>query len=150
MKPMIFLFFSDQYQTPAVAFQAYTKFITSTDVTTSGTVQFNVISMNKGDAYDAATGIFTAPRQGIYSFTLQLCPHTNEIITAKVKTNDGTIVAAIHHTDKDFNQLCVSSSGVVFLNKDNTVSVQGENSNTVHSDTTSINFFSGVLLHSKP
>ncbi|XP_061186963.1 uncharacterized protein LOC133195106 [Saccostrea echinata] len=38
------------------------------DVPINTTIKFNNVQLNKGEAYDPETGIFTAPEEGVYSF----------------------------------------------------------------------------------
>ena len=78
MKPLCFFFFfflsdtKDQH----VAFLA--QFSVAGKVTTpaSGPLQFDKIIFSEGNAYDRATGIFTAPVSGVYIFAAQFFTHS--------------------------------------------------------------------------
>lgn len=71
---------------PKVSFSAaLTKQMTS-----SGTIVFDKIFVNKGNFYDPQTGIFKAPRDGHYFFSAVLTGHKNEKIEAVLsKSNYG-------------------------------------------------------------
>lgn len=71
---------------PQVSFSAaLTKPMTS-----SGTIVFDKIFVNKGDFYDPQTGVFTAPLDGHYFFSAILTGHKNEKIEAVLsKSNYG-------------------------------------------------------------
>ncbi|KAI5101953.1 EMILIN-1 isoform X1 [Silurus meridionalis] len=59
-------------------------------MTSSGTIVFDKIFVNKGDFYNPRTGIFTAPRDGHYFFSAVLTGHKNEKIEAVLsKSNYG-------------------------------------------------------------
>lgn len=50
-----------------IAFHAYLK-STLHNVTPNTTITFESVHLNKGEGYDPASGIFTAPEDGVYSF----------------------------------------------------------------------------------
>lgn len=50
-----------------IAFHAYLK-STLHNITPNTTITFESVHLNKGDGYDPASGIFTAPEDGVYSF----------------------------------------------------------------------------------
>ncbi|MCJ8737244.1 hypothetical protein PDJAM_G00021840 [Pangasius djambal] len=71
---------------PQVSFSA----ALTNPMTSSGTIVFDKIFVNKGDFYDPRTGIFTAPRDGHYFFSAVLTGHKNEKIEAVLsKSNYG-------------------------------------------------------------
>ncbi|KAM9465940.1 EMILIN-1b [Clarias gariepinus] len=71
---------------PQVSFSA----ALTNPMTSSGTIVFDKIFVNKGDFYNPRTGIFTAPRDGHYFFSAVLTGHKNEKIEAVLsKSNYG-------------------------------------------------------------
>ena len=56
---------------PTVVFNAHS--VTTYSPPTGQPVVFTTVISNIGDAYNSSTGKFTAPVNGTYSFTVQLC-----------------------------------------------------------------------------
>lgn len=47
-------------------------------------MKFGTVLQNMGDAYDVATGIFTAPINGTFIFNVQFCTNTNKWSTFQI------------------------------------------------------------------
>lgn len=53
------------------------------------TVIFDKVSLNEGNAYDKTSGIFTAPLNGIYSFTWTTATRGGKLITKMFTDGSG-------------------------------------------------------------
>lgn len=73
---------------PTVAFSAEGIDIGNATLLTNQTIVFTNLILNIGDAYDSSTGIFTAPINGLYMFSVQMCaqhsPRSNKRFVFKV------------------------------------------------------------------
>ena len=97
-------------ETP-VAFSAFLH-DGNVDVNTRQIVVFNVTQVNEGDAYHDQTGLFVAPKNGLYFFTLTL-NHPQQSSPAHVSlVKNADVVARIHADLRTWEQ----SSQSVILN----------------------------------
>ncbi|XP_062619331.1 cerebellin-2-like [Saccostrea cucullata] len=60
-------------------------------------VVFGTITLNSGNAYDATTGIFTAPDDGIYSFTWTILTMSGKYFKTRIVLSDNSI--GYNHVD---------------------------------------------------
>ncbi|XP_063401904.1 uncharacterized protein LOC134686161 [Mytilus trossulus] len=121
-----------------IAFSAYR---TSPQSLSDGTkVLFNQVWTNVGNGYQASTGIFTAPREGLYHFTAVL-----------MSTNGGSLFSKIYHNKTPTAGNYITGSGyktgtfdVVFsLQRGDEVYIAGGGGYTIHSDIGKFITFSG-------
>ncbi|XP_061177205.1 heavy metal-binding protein HIP-like [Saccostrea echinata] len=49
---------------------------------------FKKVTLNSGNAYNAATGKFTAPGNGIYSFTWTIATNAGKYLSTEIVIND--------------------------------------------------------------
>nr|XP_034307104.1 complement C1q tumor necrosis factor-related protein 3-like [Crassostrea gigas] len=64
---------------------------------TSQTVKFNQVSLNEGSAYNTTTGKFTAPLDGVYSFSWTTMSNTGKYFITEIVLNG--IPMAYNYTD---------------------------------------------------
>nr|XP_034307108.1 complement C1q tumor necrosis factor-related protein 3-like [Crassostrea gigas] len=79
-----------------VVFQSSCKG-TLENLKTSETVKFNQVSLNEGSAYSTTTGKFTAPVDGVYSFSWTTMSNTGEYFITEIVLNG--IPMAYNYTD---------------------------------------------------
>ncbi|XP_071136735.1 uncharacterized protein [Mytilus edulis] len=124
-----------------VAFSAYT---TKTQTRAGSTnIKFEKIWTNIGNGYNPSTGIFTAPRQGVYHITAVVLSHSALTLYLHLKHNNeytaGSYVTGGGHKTGTFDV-------VLNLQKGDTMSVGSRNSYTVYSDSDQYTTFSGHLI----
>uniref|UniRef100_A0A4W6FYS9 C1q domain-containing protein n=1 Tax=Lates calcarifer TaxID=8187 RepID=A0A4W6FYS9_LATCA len=103
-----------QFQVKQVAFSA--SLVAHGEVTlgpfnTQTTLVFKHVVTNIGNAYDANTGVFTAPVKGAYHFEWYIGVHGSIAGAALVKNTDHIFLAYEHQT----NGFGTSSEGVTLL-----------------------------------
>lgn len=125
-----------------VAFSAYR--IYSQTFTGSGkNFKFDKIRSNIGNGYDSSTGIFTAPRQGVYHFTAYAVSvsgkhfyfrllHNSELTARSYVTGDGHKTGIL--------------DVILNLKKGDLVSVDSVSSYIMHSDPDNYATFSGYQI----
>ncbi|CAC5365372.1 unnamed protein product [Mytilus coruscus] len=124
-----------------MAFSAYT---TNTQIISHYTnVKFEKIWTNIGNGYDPSTGIFTAPRQGIYHITAVVMSVSGQVFYLHLKHNNeytaGSWVSGDGYKTGTFD--------VVFsLQKGDTISVGSKRTSRVYSNSDNFNTFSGHLI----
>ncbi|XP_060576396.1 coadhesin-like [Ruditapes philippinarum] len=130
---------------PNIVFKA--KGVTSTSPGDGGTIIFGSTFINEGNAYNTSTGIFTAPVNGTYSFSLQLCTNINNYFLTAIMI-DGTTFATLYVYDK-YVYSCNSTDTVAVLHEHSKVFVKctAHCVNAVYQDGFHMNSFSGYLVH---
>lgn len=124
-----------------VAFSAYTR--NSQAITSYTNIKFEEVWTNIGNGYDSSTGIFTAPRQGVYHITAVIISVSGKRLHLHLRHNNkytaGSYVTGDGHKTGTFD--------VVFsLQKADKVSVGSRGSYTVYSDSNAYTSFSGHLI----
>lgn len=90
-----------------IAFHAYLK-STLHNVTPNTTITFESVHLNKGDGYDPASGIFTAPEDGVYSFAWSfLSKKGGTVYFAAVVNNADRVHTCINNQQSTY----ISTSG---------------------------------------
>ena len=51
-------------------------------------VKFDDVKVNRGQGYDPSTGVFTAPRKGLYHFSCVIMAHGNQEVQYQLNKND--------------------------------------------------------------
>jgi len=127
----------------SVAFHAYMKY--PWDVDSGETVQFKQTISNYGGGYNSTTGIFVAPRPGLYFFNCNAMCYTSKEVRLYMKVNSGivsSLYAGMDHDNKD----SATMTATVHLNKGDQVRVVANGASVFRSNTY-VNVFSGHLLH---
>jgi hypothetical protein len=111
---------------------------------------FSTILVNEGNAYNSSTGVFTAPINGTYSFSAQLCKHPNKNMNFEIKVNDRTVVAK--YGSGNGAEDCRFLQTVARIKDNDKVTVQWGTwsypNTTVLTESSYVrNFFTGSLIH---
>ncbi|XP_060552963.1 hemicentin-1-like isoform X1 [Ruditapes philippinarum] len=131
---------------PNIVFKA--KGITNKqNLGTGNTIIFGSILVNEGNAYDTSTGIFTAPVNGTYSFSIEMCTAPQKDVHAAIMI-DGTTYATLY-VYNDYVYSCDSTDTVAVLHEHSKVFVKCTINcvNGVYQDGFHMNSFSGYLVH---
>lgn len=111
------------------------------------TVIFNKVSLNEGNAYDKTSGKFTAPSDGIYSFSwTTLTPAGKHFVTDIVR--NGETITRNYTDGRGQNGFAMSTSNAnIKMKKGEKVWIRthGNNGHFVHGSG-EWSFFSGVKL----
>lgn len=127
---------------PTVAFR--TKYLGNTSLSANETFVFNTTSLNVGNGYNNQTGKFTAPFQGSYLFSFQLCIASNNRAYYAVMKNDEDIERGLYSSS---TETCQSQSITVNLNVSDTLWLScSRQSCHFIEDTYYWNTFSGHLI----
>ena len=70
-----------------------------------GTVEYDVITVNRGGNYDPATGIFTVPSNGAYNFRVYACSDKADTLVALIK-NINTVTFGVTKEENN-NYFCL-------------------------------------------
>ena len=130
---------------PTIVFNA--KSVTSNSPQTGQPVVFSSVLSNIGSGYSSTTGKFTAPVNGTYIFTVQLCVTTNKAAEFGFIV-DGTVSTAFQ--DKDHDEYSTASTSIqLFLKQGQKVWVRPVNPclSCLINSGTCWNRFSGSLVH---
>ena len=132
---------------PNVAFNAY--WIDDLSPAAGQTMVFSRILVNEGDAYNNITGEFTAPVDGTYSFSAQMCFANNQNLYFDIKVA-GVTYAQSYSFDTDA-VTCPMATTVAIVKKNQKVIVQWTHtsytSNYIVKSDALRNYFTGVLIH---
>ena len=110
-------------------------------------VVFSSVISNIGNGYSSSTGKFTAPVNGTYSFTIQLCVRNDHYAYFSIVL-DGTTVANFRHYEHD-HATTSSTTVPLFLKQGQKVWVTSPYScsSCLYEDSYCWNRFSGSLFH---
>lgn len=111
---------------------------------------FQTAIANIGLGYDVTTGIFTAPVQGVYLFTLQLCVRNRKYIHVEILNGDFPLLKMHFVDDYDAAWDCMATSVPAFLTSGSRVWVKAGRSadNALWENAAETwNMFSGILIN---
>ncbi|XP_065939420.1 heavy metal-binding protein HIP-like [Magallana gigas] len=99
------------------------------------TVIFDKVSLNEGNAYDKTSGIFTAPLDGIYSFTWTTLTKSGQVFLTEIVLNGHRV--ALNHTDgrgHDGNPMSTSHANIKMKKGDKVwIRTHGTNGQFAHA-----------------
>jgi len=105
-----------------------------------------IMSSSDVSGYDVTTGIFAAPVDGVYMFTVNTCVNAFYATIALTINGDG-ILKTTHRDDK-YNS-CYTAQSIVPLMPGDHVCVKCAGACKLVTDPYRWNTFSGILLHSE-
>ncbi|XP_060580103.1 coadhesin-like [Ruditapes philippinarum] len=131
---------------PNIVFKA--KNVTNKNPGIGGTVIFGSTFVNEGDAYNTSTGIFTAPVNGTYSFSVQICAQNQKEVRVAIII-DGTTYATLYIYDY-YSYPCNSADTFAVLHAQSKVSIEclrGCSGGKIYDASDRMDSFSGYLVH---
>ncbi|XP_056014450.1 heavy metal-binding protein HIP-like [Ostrea edulis] len=130
-----------------VAFQALLQNDIS-DLGTYQTVKFDTVKLNEGSGYDVKTGKFTAPEDGVYSFSWNVLVYSGKEFHTEIVKN-GNVVAK-NYADgrilKSGYHLTSSSTVNIKMKKREQVWIRSHNKHGRYIHGSSWSYFSGFKL----
>jgi hypothetical protein len=120
---------------------------------TGQTIIFTNNMLNKGEAYNNNTGIFTVPMSGTYIFMIHLCIQNRRGINYGIMVDD-TVYTSGYFYESDAT-ICYTADALLVLNGGERVYVKclggGSSSDMLYEGSSSTsnfwNTFSGLLVH---
>ncbi|XP_053408383.1 uncharacterized protein LOC123559718 isoform X1 [Mercenaria mercenaria] len=132
---------------PSVAF--YAHHVTETNLAKDNQIiVFDSALTNEGSGYDTSTGIFTAPVDGMYQFTVHICTYYGKYSYIGM-VYAGNVIAKASNYDKDHGTCC-SVGAILRVKSGEQVWVKctaGSSNNRLLEDIYRMNTFSGILLN---
>ena len=83
--------------TPAVAFTAYAE--NTVDYNAGHTVKFDKVLVNKGNFYNAGSGVFYCEYEGTYMFSLTVRSNEGQAMSAQIVKNEVPFLKSYSGTD---------------------------------------------------
>ena len=104
--------------------------------------------LNKGDAYNMATGKFTVPLRGLYTFSAAMCTESDSYAVVNFEA-DGSRIGAFDVGDKDYYK-CSGGTATAVLEQGVQVwlklkRVSGKKFK--NQELSNFNYFTGYLIH---
>ncbi|XP_045163524.2 A disintegrin and metalloproteinase with thrombospondin motifs 6-like [Mercenaria mercenaria] len=132
---------------PNIVFNAYN--LTDRSPAVNETMVFNNVVVNDGEGYNATTGEFTAPIDGTYSFSAQLCIHDGESLYFDIKVGNTTYATAYAFDDDAPDCSMIQTSARVKENEKVIVqwTTKSQKGSVLVQNSHLKNFFSGMLVH---
>lgn len=129
-------------KTPVIAFRA--DHVSDTSPASNQIMIYTKVRQNDGNGYDSTTGIFTAPKAGLYLFMVQVYPYTKKTFEYKLVQGDTTLFSGRAYS---YDWLSTSSTTFAHLNSGEKVCVRSVSSSSVDIlYSREYNAFSGVFI----
>ena len=129
--------------TGTVAFSTWVKtdieFLTKGDV-----IKYDGIMVNDGNAYDAATGYFTVPRDGLYIFSFFVEDYTDQDLWVTLREDNGIRSQAVAEPYAASQNIMGGNVVLLHCTAGSRIWIAIEKGNRVQNNWST---FSGVLLH---
>ncbi|XP_053400228.1 cerebellin-3-like [Mercenaria mercenaria] len=129
---------------PVVAFHARRS--STVTVSSGGTVVFDTVLMNEGESYDRATGVFTAPYNGLYYFAAHVCNQGNKDVQYAIVVDNNQLTSSTQYDDNSVYS-CSSVNAVVVMKSADRAWIKCTDSSTFYNDGRRWNSFVGSLLN---
>ncbi|KAL4222615.1 hypothetical protein ACF0H5_018656 [Mactra antiquata] len=141
--------------TPNVLFKA--RYVKDVSPSTGETIIFTDIMINNGDGYDSNTGVFTAPVNGTYLFTIHLCLKGDKLLYYHIVHDNIVHTGGGFYGDKT-HYFCHTADAVMYLSVGQKVWLECSHTlsysyytNVLYDYTSSSynnwNTFSGMIVH---
>ena len=109
-------------------------------------IQFTSVLHNEGVGYDNSTGIFTSPVNGVYLFTVHLCPYSHQESVYAI-TVEGEDVVRSARVGKDVHA-CRTIDALVELSVSHRVWVTClDDGEEIYQTSNHWNMFTGVIVN---
>lgn len=135
----------DRIEIPMVAFSAYDPVDKSLD--TNQILILQTVTLNKGDGYDNAIGIFTAPVTGLYYFTVHVCSYSGRGFYYDIILEHNPIARSTQYNNVQHD--CSSVTAITLVTTKERVWVKctsGNSNEQLYENSYRRTTFSGVLL----
>lgn len=112
-------------------------------------VQFDKVLLNDGRGYSPSTGIFRAPKAGVYVFTYVVAQRGTHEIRVKLVRDGETINSAVAETRGSSADAQGTNTAVIYVKKGQQVWIEAQSGNHLEGDNYENRFttFSGYFLY---
>lgn len=141
-KLLIIMIFTDSKAPMVVAFTAGVT--ESKRYWSSGNLIFSTIIYNEGGAYDASTGVFTSPTDGIFVFYVTITAYSSNTIYVDIVKNRSSSVRALAYGGTSHQT--GTNMAVFSLRRGDKVWVKYHSGQGFYTDSTPITSFTGFMI----
>jgi hypothetical protein len=108
-----------------------------------GVVKFEDVKVNRGQGYNASTGVFTAPRKGLYHVSCLILGYSGHVVHYQLNKNDALYTAG--YSTKGVHESSTISS-LVEMKKGDRVFIKHTTSGSEQINGAHYSTFSGYFL----
>lgn len=141
-KLLIIMTFTDSKAPMVVAFTAGVT--ESKSYWSSGNLIFSTIIYNEGGAYDASTGVFTSPTDGIFVFYVTITAYSSNTISVDIVKNRSSSVRALAYGGSSYQT--GTNMAVFSLGRGDKVWVKQHSGQGFYTASTPITSFTGFMI----
>ncbi|XP_053372692.1 complement C1q and tumor necrosis factor-related protein 9A-like [Mercenaria mercenaria] len=137
----------DKMAQPSVAFYAHHVTETTLDKTDQ-IIVFDSVLTNEGSGYDTSTGIFTAPVEGMYQFTVHICTYSGKYSFIGLVLADKVIASTSNFASNSYT--CNSVGAIARVKSGEQVWVKCTSpafNRELRDDSHRMNTFSGIMMY---